>query len=531
MKPEQHLPSAADFFQTRRQFLNRFGMGFGALSLGALVGDRFANTAEAGVSLSPLAPGQSHFTGNAKRVIHIFAQGGRLQLAEDTASADNTLTARVIVNRVWQWHLGKPLVASPGDFGLRSEPPTHPELLDWLASHFRESNWSFKELHRLTLTSATWQQGSLKNTNGEREDPDNNLLWRQNIQRLDFESIRDTLVVLGGEARLDIGGRSVDLEDEGAQRRTMYGLVDRSNMPELYRIFDFANPDMSQARRFNTTVAQQALFFMNSPIAVEEARNIAARPEMASDGPDEEKLDYLYNLIYQRPPSTDEMKLGLQFIANQKGVNEDNSPHLAWEFGYGRYVADKRQFLNFRPLPGVSSKPTMYLRARGVSQKDIRAKKAKAYEIALSETGGYFANRTHRAATRRWTAPASGTISITGKMSGRASKGAELIAAVISSRHGELQRWKMDREETNADIPMIKVEAGETLDFVVSPTRRTELSSYAWSPVITMGEKAWNGKRDFSAAANRARAGGKPLNTWERLAQVMLFGNELIYLN
>ena len=457
---------------------------------------------------------------------------GRLDLAQHIASSDNPLTARVIVNRVWQWHFGKPLVATPGDFGLRSEAPTHPKLLDWLASRFIKSGWSFKELHRLILASSTWQQSSLKNEPGEEKNPTNSLLWRQNIQRLDFESIRDTLVVMGGQANLEVGGRSLDLTDEGESRRTLYGLIDRSNLPELYRIFDFANPDMSQALRYNTTVAQQALFFMNSPIAVQEARNIVNRPEMQSEATDDEKLQYLYNLIYQRPPSDEELNLGRKFISRQNSASVEAPPHLAWEFGYGRYIPSRKTFFNYRPLPNLSRRPAMFLRAKGISQKSIRDGKAKAYEVSISDQGGYFANDTYRAVTRRWTAPRQGVISVSGSLSGRIPhKDTTLYAAVISSRRGQLAAWKIGKEEIPTMLTGIQVEPGETIDFIVGPTKRTKQANFYWAPNITMNDHNWATSRDFAAAANRSRAGAKPLDTWERLAQVMLFGNELIYLN
>lgn len=456
-------------------------------------------------------------------------KSGRLQLAESIADKDNPLTARVIVNRVWQWHFGRPLVGTPGDFGMRAEPPTHPELLDWLASEFIERGWSFKELHRLILSSATWQQASLRKVKYHEMDPENTLLWRQNIQRLDFESIRDSLIAYGGKFDDTLGGKSVDItDDEGAHRRSIYGIVDRANLPELYRVFDFANPDMSQARRMNTTVPQQALFLMNSPIAVEEARNVANRPEMLSAGTDEEKIGFLYELIHQRKPSETETRLALQYLEQQRSQKVESAPHAAWEFGMGRMSTGNKLF-GFRPLQTPNSKG-LYLRARGVSREDIRAKKAKSYEIAITSTGGAFANRTKRALVRRWTAPEAGEVAISGEVSARGKAAAGLTATIISSRQGQLGKWKLNTEAQKTDLKL-KVVAGETIDFIVAPNSPANLAYFTWAPDLAMEEKTWSTTRDFTAAARRSRAGAKPLTTWERFAQILLFGNEMIYLN
>ena len=460
------------------------------------------------------------------------ASSGRLALAEHIVDSENPLTARVIVNRVWQWHFGKGLVSSPGDFGLRADPPTHPELLDWLARKFIAEGWSLKELHRTILASATWQQSSLKNPKYEEVDPANDLLWRWNIQRLDFESIRDTLLAHGGELDLNVGGRSTDLEEnEGAHRRTIYGLIDRANLPELFRVFDFANPDMTQAQRYNTTVPQQALFLMNSPITVAEAKNIAARPEMMSEATDEEKVTFVHNQILQRPPTSDEMRLCLEYIASQRRSGKAAPPHLAWEFGYGRYDGRTDTVTRFTPLPAISSRG-LYLRDRKVSAKDVREKKAKSYELAMSGEGGVFANRSTRALVRRWSAPAAGRVDIDGEVSARiVGKTGSLVALVISDRKGRLAEWNLGQKGMAAALKSIQVEEGELIDFVVYAKEKGYMSSFEWAPKITMGEQSWDAERDFDAAANQQRAGGKPLTVWERFTQAMLFSNELIYLN
>src|SRR5204862_5826437 len=162
-----------------------------------------------------------------------FTNGsGRLELARAIASRDNPLTARVYVNRVWLHHFGEGLVSTPGDFGVRTEPPLHRALLDYLAATFLENGWSTKYLHRLIVLSATYQQSSDAPPASVKADPDNRLVARMNRQRLDFEAMRDTVLALGGRLDLTLGGIPVELHTEPfATRRTIYGLIDRQNLP------------------------------------------------------------------------------------------------------------------------------------------------------------------------------------------------------------------------------------------------------------------------------------------------------------
>ena len=255
-----------------------------------------------------------------------FTEGsGRLELARAIASKDNPLTARVLVNRVWLHHFGQGLVRTPGDFGLRGEPPTHPELLDYLASEFmgRASpgrqpgeSWSIKRLHRLILCSATYQQScNPGQPEAPARDPENRLLSHQNRQRLDFEGLRDSLLRASGQLDAKAGGAPVDITTAPfSRRRSIYGFIDRQNLPGLFRAFDFASPDTTTAQRHVTTVPQQALFLMNGPFVVERARALAARPDVMARAEAVERIGYLYRLLYGRPPEPQELALGQRFV-------------------------------------------------------------------------------------------------------------------------------------------------------------------------------------------------------------------------
>ncbi|HTD87471.1 MAG TPA: PSD1 and planctomycete cytochrome C domain-containing protein, partial [Candidatus Binatia bacterium] len=198
------------------------------------------------------------FTRDDARARKPFKDGsGRFELAKEIATADNPLTARVIVNRVWLHHFGQAIVRTPDDFGTRSDPPTHPELLDYLASWFVENGWSLKKLHRLIMSSSAYQQSSDENPRLAQIDPDNRYLWQMNRRRLDFEALRDTILYIGGKLDLIMGGPGVRLDSEPySLRRTVYGFVDRNNLPNMNLAFDFANPDLTTGKRDETIVPQ-----------------------------------------------------------------------------------------------------------------------------------------------------------------------------------------------------------------------------------------------------------------------------------
>jgi len=242
---------------------------------------------------------------------------GRLELAWAIVNTNNPLTSRVLVNRVWLHHFGQGLVSTPDDFGNQSEPPSHPELLDYLARRFMEEGWSIKKLHREIMLSSACRQSSANNPRYAQMDPQNRLLWRANIRRLDFEEVRDSILALGGQLELTVGGppTQLDLGEGGfSHRRTLYGLVDRRNLPEVYGQFDFANPDLTTGRRYETTVPQQSLFMMNNPLVVELARRLVNQPEFLALSGREARIKFLYERVYQREPTGVEIKLGAQFI-------------------------------------------------------------------------------------------------------------------------------------------------------------------------------------------------------------------------
>ena len=264
-----------------------------------------------------------------------FGDGsGRLELAAAIASPTNPLTARVFVNRLWMEHFGEPLVGTPADFGARSDPPTHPELLDWLASEFVRSGWSVKHLQRLLLNSAAFRQSgedpvSPAHRLARAADPENRLLWHHPRRRLDLEAMRDTLLQISGRLDPARGGRPVDVATDPAnRRRTLYGLVDRQNLPALFRSFDFAVPDQCVERRPRTTVPQQALFAMNSGFVAEQVRALAALPSIADEADPARKAAAVFRRVLGRPPTPTEAAAARRFLSD--GV-DGTVPAERWE--------------------------------------------------------------------------------------------------------------------------------------------------------------------------------------------------------
>jgi len=256
----------------------------------------------------------------------VYTNGsGRLELAMAIASKNNPLTARVMINRIWLHHFGEGFVLTPDDFGIMSEPPSHPELLDYLAMNFMTNGWNIKKIHRLIMLSSVYQESSVDNPRYEVTDPGNRLLWRANIRRLEFEPLRDSLLAIGGTLDTNLYGKPVDMRlHADSTRRTIYDYVDRAYIPDVMINFDFATPDMVTGIRHVTTVPQQALFLMNSPLVINLARRLVAMPEFVDNVDDNARLNFLYERIYQRPPTAEETQLGLEFVS-QTPIRDDSS--------------------------------------------------------------------------------------------------------------------------------------------------------------------------------------------------------------
>jgi hypothetical protein len=259
----------------------------------------------------------------ANRVAPITGSGRR-ELADLIASRDNPLTSRVMVNRVWQWVFGRGLVATPDDFGHLGEQPTHPELLDYLAASLVESGWSLKAMHRMMVLSSTYRMRSEAEGPGVAKDPDNRLLWRANVQeRLDAESLRDAVLAASGTLDGALGGAPKKLSDDYG-RRTLYTIVSRGQPDRTMALFDFPDANTSTEQRITTVGPMQRLFFMNSGFVARQSEALVARVRREAAG-DREQIGRMYELLYGRPVSDEEARLGMEFL----GGREENWPRYA----------------------------------------------------------------------------------------------------------------------------------------------------------------------------------------------------------
>jgi hypothetical protein len=237
---------------------------------------------------------------------------GRLELAGKIFSDAAPLAARIIVNRVWGWHFGKPLVGTPSDFGVQGEKPTHPELLDDLAARFIQHGWSLKWLHREIVTSATYRQASHPRQAGLQADAANSLLWRMNPRRLDVEAYRDTLLRVSGRLSETMYGPSDDLQSPRNLRRTVYGRVSRGRMSPLLRNYDFPDPMQTAGGREMTTTPLQQLFVMNSTFIHDAAAELAEA--VAPEPNDYARVQVLFRKILGRDPTPKELDLAVEFL-------------------------------------------------------------------------------------------------------------------------------------------------------------------------------------------------------------------------
>ncbi len=458
-----------------------------------------------------------------------FEKGsGRLELAQAISSKDNPLTARVIVNRVWLNHFGAGLVKTPSDFGLRSEPPSHPEMLDYLATRFMEEGWSLKKLHRLIMLSSVYQQSSDDNPGTRASDAENRLLWRFNRRRLDFEALRDSVLAVTGKLDLTMGGDAVNIaEPPYSNRRTVYGFVERQNLPGVFRMFDFASPDATSPQRHETTVPQQALFMMNSPFVVNLAKNWTDRGEIKNEKKATTRIEEFYRLAYGRDPSPKEIGLGLDFLVSQAFHKTDGLAQN-WQYGWGEFDETKQTVKGFEPLPHWSGTGW-----RGGE----KLPDPKLGWVYLNRRGGHPGHDAQHCAIRRWIAPRDGVVSISGTIEQMNEAGDGIAAWIVADASGSLGNWTVHNTRVESPVARVEVHRGETIDFIVAPRANEVSDEFNWAPKIQMveerlaanrladAENHWDSAEDFAGPPE------KQLSAWEQYAQTLLMTNEFAFVD
>jgi len=265
----------------------------------------------------------------------VFQRGsGRLDLAEAITDPKNPLTPRVWANRIWMHHFGNGLVRTAGDFGVNGQEPSHPELLDFLARELLDNRWSTKRIHRLIMLSSTYKQSSQDRPELRVVDPDNRMLWRMNRRRLDFESMRDSMLFVSKRFDSTMGGNPIDIYSQPeSRRRSVYGMINRNDVHSQLLTFDFPDPSTSSPQRTETTVPQQALFGMNSAFVVQQVEQLSklihdelksetAKPDNGLESNKdfvEWKVNQLYRQVFSRNAVPDELELAAKFVGNAEG--------------------------------------------------------------------------------------------------------------------------------------------------------------------------------------------------------------------
>ncbi len=451
---------------------------------------------------------------------------GRLELANELASPTNPLTARVFVNRVWMHHFGRGLVDTPSDFGHRAEDPSHPELLDWLAKRFVDSGWSIKSLHRTIMISSTYRQGN--NSASIASDPANRLLARISSRRLSFEQARDAWLHISGELDLRVGGKPRSLFDQKNKRRTLYATIDRERVSPVLRMFDFANPDLSIPQRTETSVPQQALFAMNHPFIAERAIQLIAS---VNESNSTDRIAKLYNALYQRKPTDDELRLAVEFLQSDSAVPQPARTPQLWSYGHGEFDPTAGRILTFKPLPHFNGSAWQ----GGENYPD-----PKLGWLKLNATGGHPGNDLKHAVVRRWTAFVEGDYSIVSKISHEPEVGDGVRAFVCHNESGLLRSATLHHSTEQMDVATIPIRKGDTLDFVVDIRDGLNSDQFLWAITITRLEAmrveaigaggnsvplVSDAEKDFPTESD------SQLNRWQQFAQVLMLANEFMFVD
>lgn len=460
-----------------------------------------------------------------------FTDGsGRLELADRIASKDNPLTARVMVNRVWMHHFGKPLVSQPSDFGVQTPRPLHAELLDFLASTFMEEGWSLKKLHHLILSSRTWQQSCQSSTQKDETDAENELLSRMNRQRLDYETLRDNLLLVSGTLNpSQAPGRPVPLNAPNVDTwRSIALLVDRYEQPTVPAMFDFANPDSHTPQRFVTTVPQQALFLMNSPFMKTHSEGLARRLPVEGSVPDSGTIRHLYNRVFLRNPTPDEVESTQRFLSDAAEMQ----PIPSHQWSYGTVELEKGEngqmhLGGWKPFKVLDRKSNRWSHTGKIPDPVW----SYAY---LGSTSGH-AGKPTGAPAIRWTAPATMTIRLSGTLERQSEHGNGVGAWISHSRTGPIRHAiARPKEKVSLSANNISVQKGDVITLAFDAIDgETNHDTFHWTLAVYEGDtRLTDAKADFCGPDGWPLAGRvRRQPALAQLAQVLMMSNEFQFVD
>mgnify|MGYP000179834687 CR=1 FL=1 len=468
-------------------------------------------------------PFDRHWLGVLGGEVYGGDKSPRLAMAERIASRSNPLTARVMVNRVWAWHFGAPLV-DPGDFGPQTGEPPLRAMLDWLAVRFMDRGWSLKELHRLLLHSEAFRRGADGPAANDRVDQANASFWKWNRRRLDFESMRDHLLASSGALDLSRrGGRSLRLEEPAADsRRSLYAFVDRYQLPGVFVNFDLPHPDHHAARRVETTVPQQALFFLNNALPIRQAVRVAGDAGFRGLPDDEARARWIYRRLLRREASPGEVAEAVAWVRAADPSDYEPPPGGHWEI---RHAAD---------TPGEEKLETFPMYHEGAWKTGPELARAPIRWLHAGRGGGHAA--AGRRLVVRWRAHAPGEVRMSGWIERSQQGGAVLAWSLRGPGGGKLKEARLDPESrAELDGPWTKVATGDTIDFVLRAPDGDACGGFRWDLRVEARERG--GTRDLGRLADAFPETHEtppppgPGDPWADLVQAIWAGNEFQHVD
>jgi hypothetical protein len=431
----------------------------GDLSIAAPPGERFE------IPTRPASPGDAASTGR------------RGAFARHLANGQHPLFGRVQANRLWLHHFGRGLVGTPADFGVLGQRPTHPALLDWLATEWAARQWSWKQMHRVLMTSHVYRQSST-NESAMSQDQDNRWLTRFAVRRLEAEAIRDRMLAAsGGLSGRMFGPPAAVKEDEvgqvvvapeGEGRRSVYLQQRRSQPVALLAAFDAPVMETNCELRSSSTVATQSLMLLNGDFTLKQAAELAR--------------------VAQREAESIELpSLSPETLAAAAAVDSLRRP-VAWQAGYGGVDEATGRVVAFQPLPHWTG---------GSWQGGPSLPDSRIGWVLVNAGGGHPGNGAAFAAIRRWTAPRSGVVSLAGKLSHPQAAGDGVRGRLVSSRGGKAGEWTAFQQTVDTKAEGLAVEAGDTLDFVVDCRESENSDSFGWSVTLTLASPGGPAPQQF----------------------------------
>lgn len=455
---------------------------------------------------------------------------GRAQLAAKIVDPQNPLTARVIANRVWMRLMGASLVESPSDFGTRCPAPLQQALLDQMALDFMRGGWSVKQLIRTITLSSVYQQRSLHREDAAQIDPTNALYWRAHRRRRDFESLRDSLLSVAGQLDESMYGKSERITERPfPHRRSVYAYIDRQNLPNLFRSFDFASPDSHSPARPYTSVPQQSLFLLNSDFVAELAIELGNRARQSAGDPAamNSAIAQLYRQVLGRLPAEDERQLMVDFLNHQVPIINSEQPATPgntdslerWIYGYGNFDAALQTLVDFQRLPKFTG---------DAWQGGDALPDSKLGWSTLSAAGGHPGNDLQHAVSKRWIALRSGKLRISGKLQHKQNAGDGVRSTILVDGGNSIGQWTAKNSEAKTNPELILIMAGQKIDFVTDCVDGPDSDSFSWRIRLRYED---GGREDFDTERQFPQPPKLPLDRWQQLAQTLLASNEFAFVD